>query len=153
MAELPRSVRFDVRTDVRETVCKDACKGLPWCRPGVVEGVETPLAVALRVVGSDLHVFRRRIRRRITCVGVAFAMDLGPGILHSKQRRSAQNDCQRCLDPFHDPRPAPTQALTSVRLHQRKPLQASLQTVSLPSVLTSNRTERGSSATKSAQIS
>src|SRR5262249_9906088 len=62
VAELPRSVRFDVRTDVRETVCKDACrglpwcrrwfdacKGLPWCRPGVVEGVETPLAVAPRV--------------------------------------------------------------------------------------------------------
>src|SRR5262249_24806462 len=33
------------------------------------------------------------------------------------------------------------------------PLQASLQTVSLTSVLMSNRTERGSSATKSAQIS
>ena len=33
-----------------------------------------------------------------------------------------------------------------------KPLQASLQTVSLTSVMTSNRIERGSSATKSAQI-
>src|SRR5262249_60272382 len=34
VAELPRSVRFDVRTDVRETVCKDACKGLYWRRRG-----------------------------------------------------------------------------------------------------------------------
>ena len=42
-------MRFDVITGVKETVCKDACKGLPWCRPGVVEGVETPLAVAPRV--------------------------------------------------------------------------------------------------------
>src|SRR5215472_9106718 len=58
-------------------------------------------------------------------------------------RPNPRGNCQRCLDPFHDPRPAPTQALTSVRLHQRKPLQASLQTVSLTSVLTSNRTEHG----------
>src|SRR5215470_12457134 len=65
-----------------------------------------------------------------------------------KRTHNPEGNCQRCLDPFHDPRPAPTQALTSVRLHQRKPLQASLQTVSLTSVLTSNRTERGSSATK-----
>src|SRR5262249_7001592 len=49
--------------------------------------------------------------------------------------------------------PACTKASPTPCLHQRKPLQASLQTVSLTSVLTSNRTERGSSATKSAQIS
>ena len=59
-----------------------------------------------------------------------------------KRTHNPEGNCQRCLDPFHDP-----------RLHQGKPLQASLQTVSLTSVMTSNRTERGSSATKSAQIS
>src|SRR5215471_5204866 len=60
-----------------------------------------------------------------------------------KRTHNPEGNCQRCLDPFHDPRPAPTQALTSVRLHQGKLLQASLQTVSLTSVLTSNRTEHG----------
>src|SRR5262245_20092008 len=38
--------------ELRTLVQADACKGLRWCRPGVVEGVEAPLAVALRVVGS-----------------------------------------------------------------------------------------------------
>ena len=32
-------------------------RALPWCRRGVVEGVETPLAVALRVVGSRRSPF------------------------------------------------------------------------------------------------
>src|SRR6516225_2088497 len=47
--QLPRGLGLDVIRVVKATVCKDACKGLPWCRPGVVEGVETPLAVAPRV--------------------------------------------------------------------------------------------------------
>src|SRR5215469_15641876 len=31
-----------------------------------------------------------------------------------KRTHNPEGNCHRCLDPFHDPRPAPTQALTSV---------------------------------------
>jgi hypothetical protein len=34
VAELPRSVRFDVITDITETVCKDACKMLALVQVG-----------------------------------------------------------------------------------------------------------------------
>ena len=38
------------------------CAGLGLLRPGVVEGVETPLAVALRVVGSLRSPFHTEMR-------------------------------------------------------------------------------------------